>query len=336
MSSLFDLTVPEAREHPNFRALRCSPFHDSAKKLASELYQRMGDPNGGFLGDFQSDGFHSRLFELASFAYLEEAGALVDRQHEAPDFLADLDGYKVAMEVTTANPPAGQDRDISIARLEKISSEEDHNQAIVEFPLRIASSIRKKLRKRYHKLPHCRCRSLIFVVAPYYQPGSVYYPDDSLLGHIYGFRVPGLPDPPKTPIFAGPESAPLSAIMFCNQFTVPRFLRIAHLAPQSGVLFGERSGFCLLEDGDDGFVMTQYHHRLDDGTAPRENWSQGVTLYHNPHASHPIPRDLLPSTSYFHVVGGGLRRELNGFHPVTSFMMNWRDLSQAETPNDNA
>ena len=38
------------------------------------LYQRMGDPNGNSLGDFQADGFHTRLFELACFAYLESAG----------------------------------------------------------------------------------------------------------------------------------------------------------------------------------------------------------------------------------------------------------------------
>jgi hypothetical protein len=51
----------------------------------------MGDPNGNFVRDFQGDGFHSRVFELACFAYLEEAGLTITRSQtlsphgEAPD-----------------------------------------------------------------------------------------------------------------------------------------------------------------------------------------------------------------------------------------------------------
>ena len=64
----------------------------------------MGDPNGNFVDDYQADGFHSRLFELACFAYLEEAGMNLDRTHEAPDFLASRGGTRIAIEAsTTAN-----------------------------------------------------------------------------------------------------------------------------------------------------------------------------------------------------------------------------------------
>lgn len=320
MSDLFTLSVSEAREHPNYRALRRSPFHDAARTLISELYQRMGDPNGGFRGDFQSDGFHARLFELASLAYLEEAGALVDRSHDTPDFLAELRGHELAIEVTTANPAAGEDRDISITQLEPISDEEIYERASTTFPHRIISIIRKKLGKRYHQLPHCQGRSLVFIIAPYFEPGSVCYIDESLLGQLYGYWTPGLPEPPNTPIFASPICADLAAIVYCNQFTVPRFLRIALLSGYGGLLRGERTGFCFLDNGSDDFVVTEYRHRLDDPSVPRETWSQGVTVFYNPYAAHPIPGGLLPCSSYFHVVDCGLRREIEAFHPVTSFM----------------
>src|SRR5258708_37494178 len=91
-NDLFGAVVVDHRLHPQFRALRDSVFHADARVLMSTFYKRMGDPNGNFVDDFQADGFHSRLFELACFAYLEEAGLNPDRTHDSPDFLASRDG----------------------------------------------------------------------------------------------------------------------------------------------------------------------------------------------------------------------------------------------------
>ena len=122
--SLFNLSVSPSREHPNFRALRLSPYHDAAKALMDSLFTRMGDPNGGFAGDFQTEGFYARLTELAWFAYLEEANAEIDRCADGPDFLVSVSGHRVGLEITTANPRDGDDRDISMQKIELLSPDE--------------------------------------------------------------------------------------------------------------------------------------------------------------------------------------------------------------------
>jgi hypothetical protein len=103
-----DLFAPMAspdRLHPQFGELCGSALHLKARDLMNTLLGRMGDPNGNFLRDFQKDGFHSRVFELASFAYLEEAGLVIDRSHERPDYLVSAGGFSAAIEALTANPP---------------------------------------------------------------------------------------------------------------------------------------------------------------------------------------------------------------------------------------
>lgn len=183
--SLFNLSVSPDREHPNFRELRQSPYHNAARALMDGLFTRMGDPNGGFAGDFQTEGFYARLSELAWFAYLEEANAKIDRGTDGPDFLASVSGHPVALEITTINPKDGVDRDISVRKIELLSPDEIIQRATHDFPSKILSSIRKKMKKDYPSLSQCQGRSLVIAIAPFNEPGSVAYVDESLVEAIY-------------------------------------------------------------------------------------------------------------------------------------------------------
>ncbi len=319
-SDLFTPVVPESRAHPNFCALRDSPFHGDTRALISSLYARLGDPNGNFCGDFQSDGFHARLFELACFAYLESAGALISREYERPDFLATINSVPIAMEVTTANPRDGTDREISISQVKLQSREELDPKVYVEFPRRVVSILHKKLNKRYHELPQCLGRPLILVVAPFFEPGSITYTDDALLDCLYGYTEPGTPKFVKPAFFSLDKSTSVAAILYCNQFTVPRFFRMAAQANNTTSIKGMRFGMSYIELNKDEVLLTEYSHRLDDPSIRIETWSQGITVFHNPKAKYPLPIRLLPCTSTFHVEDEMLIREVYGFHPVTSMM----------------
>ncbi|MHB1592258.1 MAG: hypothetical protein ACYCTW_12115 [Sulfuricella sp.] len=131
------------------------------------LYARMGDPNGNFPGDFQTEGFYSRLFELVCFAYLESAGFDLNRSYESPDFLASLRGdFIIAIEATTANPTAGRATDISLLQMPDLSEAEIFEKVENEFPRRMTSVLQKKLAYQYHDLPHCLGKPLVLMVAP--------------------------------------------------------------------------------------------------------------------------------------------------------------------------
>ena len=147
---LFAPVVPADRMHPQYRSLLESKFHCAARALMNEIFERMGDPNGNFVRDFQSHGFHSRVFELACFAYLENAGFAIDRSHEQPDFLISREGIEIAVESVTANPPFSQAADISLLQMPQLSDVAIKAKVATEFPKRMTKILTRKLAHAYH------------------------------------------------------------------------------------------------------------------------------------------------------------------------------------------
>jgi hypothetical protein len=319
-NDLFEQQIPDNRLHPNYAALRISLVHDQTRALMNALYSRMGDPNGNFRDDFQSNGFHARVFELALFAYLDGAEFEVDHTYEQPDFLASRNGATICLEATTANPPDGRDRDVSVLRLEAITRDKLREKVYREFPRRILMSLSKKVQHRYHLLPQCAGRPLVIAVGPYFEPGSTTYTDEALVNGLYGVgETHGAPWR-RTPFFLDPENRSVSGVLFTNQFTVPRFFRLGTALPRHDVQAVIRTGFCYEDAGGPAHSIYEYQYRLGDPRVPAETWSQGVTLFINPEADVPLPDGALPCTSVFEVRQGRLRRIVAGFHTVTSFM----------------
>ena len=146
VADIFEPVVSEQRFHPQFRDLRKVSFYSGARSLMNELYSEMDDPNGNFVRDFQTHGFHARLFELSCFAYLKSAGLEIDRSFERPDFMVSRDGVYVAVEAVTANTPGNQSNDISVAQMAQLSQLEILAKVIDDFPKRMGNSLRKKKR----------------------------------------------------------------------------------------------------------------------------------------------------------------------------------------------
>lgn len=311
---LFALEVSEDKLHPQFRALMDSPFHGEARALMNALYRRMKNPTKSFIGNFQANGFHSHLFEIACFAYLESAGLNPVRTHASPDFMASRDGIDLAIEVTTANPPGSQRADIAAIQMEELSESEIAHKENVEFPRRVMSILKKKLGNQYDKLPQCAGKPLVLMVAPFFEPGSVFYPDEALIDCLYGLNeaTPGF--------FYFPNAESISAIIYCNAFTVPRFFRLATPLDDAAELIAIRQGQYYAVGSDGELSIREYKYRVGGTSAPKESWSEGVTLFLNPNALIPVSQELLPSTSFFSVQHGYLVREVHGFHPLNSFM----------------
>lgn len=313
---LFLPIVAADRMHPQFTELYRSPVHGSARTLMNDLLGRMGDPNGRFTRDFQSDGFHSRLFELACFAYLEHAGRAIDRTHARPDFLVSAHGWSLAVEAVTSNPATGQATDISLRKMIPLSETEIFEKVIHEIPSRIGKSLHKKLRHRYHELPHCRDKPLVFMIAPFFEAGSVFYTDDSLIHLLYG--APGGANK-VYPFFQREEAETVSGVLYCNQFTVSRFFRMSTEFSEVGALEVTRYGVCLRNRGSEHYSIEEFSYVIGSPNAPKETWAEGVTIFENPNARIPLPTELLPSSSRVSVRDGYLFREVNDFHPVASF-----------------
>jgi hypothetical protein len=339
---LFVPIVSKENAHIAFERLRESSSHWGARLLMNELFGRMGDVDGNFVQDFQSHGFHSRLFELACYAYLEAQALEIKRAFRSPDFLVERQGFgSVGVEAVTTNPASGRNTDIALFKMEPPVWEEIVDKASNEIAIRIGSALLSKLKKRYWELPHCKNIPLVLLVGPFHEPGSVTYVDESLASYLYGTqRFPDWTEhnglfvreaPVRTHEFNG-KSIPsnffaqksaeyVSAVIYCNQFTVPRFYRMAAQAgriPDEDIAIDIR-GLCLIP-GQDHNVVHNYKYDLRDPDAPEETWWRGVTVFHNPDAKYPLPDDVFACTSSFRYHNGRLEREVYDLHTLTSFM----------------
>lgn len=313
---LFEPIITAGRFHPQFRDLLQSSAHIAARNLINAVYARMGDPNGNFRRDFQGHGFHARLFEIGCFAFLEECGAMVNRSFERPDFLITVDNQTIAVEAVTSNPSQSESPDVSAARMSALSHWQIDEKVATEFPRRIAASLRKKLSHHYEILPHVSGRPLVLMIAPFFEPGASFYIDDSLVPLLYG-----VPDQegPASHFFGRADATAISAVLYCNAFSVSKFWRLADLSWFSGI--ATRSGYCYTDHNDTENAVGPFQYRVGGPGAPTETWAEGVTLFHNPNGRYPLASGVLAASSEFKVEDGFLTRRVSGFHPVASSMI---------------
>src|SRR5688572_6732126 len=104
MTSLFELVVPDVRQHPAFKILRSFPGSEPARLMMDAAFASFEDSDGNFIEQFQSTGFDARVFELYLHAYFSTLDGSVRRPRQRPDFLVSRSGLTVAVEATTSNP----------------------------------------------------------------------------------------------------------------------------------------------------------------------------------------------------------------------------------------
>jgi hypothetical protein len=337
---LFRLIVDESRAHPDFIELRDSIGHEGARNLMNEIYSRMGDPTGNFIQDFQTNSYYSRLFELACFAYLESHSINIDMSFAKPDFLVSTKNQKVAVEAVTANPSSGLASKISLLDLEIESPEEIYEKSTNEFPIRMGTTLLKKLHQAYWAEPHCQNIPLVFIIGPFHEPGSTFYIDESLGRYLYGgydmfadwVYYKGLYSrvipiysheyEGRTLIsnfFSQPSSEHVSAVIYGNSFTVSKFVRMAIQMGLETTIKATREGFCQLPGDNGDIAIQEYQYRVGELASPVETWCQGVTIFHNPNALIPLPDNYFKCTKVCRILSGKLNRRVTDFHPLTSF-----------------
>ena len=184
-----------------------------------------------------------------------------------------------------------------------------------EFPLRVLSALRTKLAPGYHELPQCRDQPLVLFVAPFFESGVTTYVDQSLFPVLYG--MPGFWDTAKA-FFNLQGAEHVSGVLFCNGFTVPRFQRAA---VDWESLDGRWQGTCFTDE--DPGVPYEFAFPFGTPGIPREEWHTGVTFFENPNARVRVPANVLPATCRVAVEHGKIKKEVSGFHPVSTWTIFW-------------
>ncbi|HBZ2097124.1 TPA: hypothetical protein MHM06_14365 [Klebsiella pneumoniae] len=59
-------------------------------------------------------------------------------------------------------------------------------------------------------------------------------------------------------------------------------------------------------------------------TFPNETWGEGLSMFHNPNAKHPVPEALFPSIAHHYYDNGQIVSHLPEFHPYSSMTINMK------------
>lgn len=309
INDLFAGNRPDSDLHPQFLKTRDDPKMAPARAMLNEVAAAMYDPDGNFVEQFQTHGFDARTLEIYLHALFTEAGHSIDRSHDRPDFLLTRDGLTVAVEAVTANPtPSKQYQPYEPFPSTGPKTKEEALQHLKhEVAIKLGSPLYTKLQKRYWELPHVAKRPFVIALETFHG-GSLSLSSTALSQYLFGvdhafhFDESGSLVVTGAPIkehvgsktipsnfFAQPDAENISAVLFTNAGTVPKFARIGQQGKHhSDAVRMVRYGTCL--DPDPNAVNPEHFaFEVGDPDVPLEPWRDGAVLIHNPNALRPLP-----------------------------------------------
>lgn len=311
--------------HPSFLEVISRLWKSPARELLSEMMNWYEDVDGNFVQQFQTTGFDARLWELYLYALFTELGYGFNRDYVAPDFLCEGLLGKFFVEATTVNPsatPPTEDR----------LNEQAYFQNYV--PMKFGSALFSKLKKRYWEKPHVADMPLVFAIQDFHQPRSMTWSAYALVEYLYGIRqIANRNDDGSIEdvteqiekykwgdkeipagFFLQPDTEHVSAVIANPSGTFAKFDRMGFLGG-----FGDRriqmfrEGMCFREADVPEEFSSEVH-----SPEYSETWVEGLSVYHNPRAIHPLPIDFIPGAAHFTSDGESIRSFLPPFHPIGS------------------
>lgn len=333
----FELRVPEARLHPSFAQLRSGEGYSPARELISAMMRWYEDIDGNYVQQFQTTAFDARLMELYVFALLVENSFVVRHEGAAPDYLAEDGGGEIAIEVTTVNPTFGPDG-LVVPPPEPQSIVEIAPYLKEYMPIKFAGPLTAKLKRRYWELPHVTDKPLLFAIQDFHAPASMTRARTGLGIYLYGYDHDWHHDDGRLIIeprrvtehrwgdkvvpsdyFSQEGAEHVSAVLFNTGATLPKFNRMGFIAG-----FGSRRVRMMrtgtaLDPDPNAAVPLQFAHEVDADY--HETWSQGLDIFHNPRALHPLDPRHFPTAMHHTLEPDGqvsTLRLTDDFHPLAS------------------
>jgi hypothetical protein len=308
---LFTPIVPEDRWHAHFRSILAPPY-EPCRAIVQEWAEVFPDRDGKFVQEFQIT-FNSPFWELYLHAVFRAYGFQPDWRHAAPDFSMSKDGAQVCVEAVTANSADGKpaewdapkfgstpDPDIDIGRINR------------EAMIRLANAIHSKHKKylaSYAKREHVRGRPFVLAAAPFEQPFFNHQYNRPIKAVLYDHYVDEpeymanpdqYPNGPRTRqlgfvakdngaeielgLFNDDRMREISAVLFSCTATWGKVDALAPDTPARKTLLRTMWG-----SPPDGRPIMRIGSPAEIG----ESLWDGLQVYHNPHALHPLAPNLL-------------------------------------------
>ncbi len=307
---LFEPIVQEAQQHPNFRSLlrQQNPYKFD---VLQDWARGFVDRDGKFVHEFQTT-FNSSFWEIYLFAVLKKYGLVVDFTKTRPDFYIPSENFSIEATIAS-NPQDGPPEHIAWS---SGLLPQDFNEFNRKSILRLANSLTAKHRKyldSYAGLDHVRNRPFVIAVTSFDQPFgfmACQRPVEAVvLGHyvdeeryIGNGRPEGGLDgedlqrvfknsgsPVELGLFRSPAYREISAVIFSSCATLGKVQALS-ADPSDASFF---TALRLNPHSDQPHVIRQPKSRY------QESLVDGLRVYHNPFATHPLDPAIFRHPSVF-------------------------------------
>ena len=318
---LFSPILDEADQHPNYRVLANEARYEGARRLIPEIAHSFVDNDGHYEREFQSINFHSRLWELYLHVYFHTAGLQRINDRQSPDFELEYFGQKLFVEAVTVNPSIDPKRPDPPP---PTTEEEIADRLNDLMPIKFGSPLFSKLQKNYWSLDHVKNQPLILAIHDYHSDNAMTWSRTALSDYLYGIRTRLESSGPvlteidhhswegkeiPSGFFQQEHAENISAVLFSNQATIPKFNRMGKIAGLGSTdVKMIRRGF-LYNPDPDALAPIPFAKDLDD-LDYEESWSDGLLMFHNPNATNPVDPDTFADISHISFENG----EFVGFH----------------------
>lgn len=306
---LFDPIIEDARQHANFRTLLLVGNGFNLDVL-NDWATGFVDRDGKFVEEFQTT-FNSSFWELYLFAVLKKFGMQVDFSKERPDFC--IPSMNLNVEATIASHAQGAEPEYA-SRGKALPP--DFNAFNAQTIIRLSNSLTAKHRKyaeSYAKLDHVKDSAYVVAITNFDQPFSFmacqrpieavlhgYYVDEERYiatggreGRLEGeellrvFKDNG--SPIELGMFTTPAYREISAVIFSGCANMGK-VRALSSDPSPGIVF---TALRLNPASDQPHIIKQPKQRYE------ENLLDGLRVYHNPFAIHPLDPAVFRHRSVF-------------------------------------
>jgi hypothetical protein len=325
-----------ARLNPSFVQLTTNEGYSPAREIIEPMMRWYEDADGNFVEQFQTTGFDQRMWELYLFALLIEAGYLLDRKHNVPDFSCSGFLGKLFVEAVTVGPTVREGR---IVPPPAIDTPEGLERYLKDYmPIKFGSPLFSKLRKKYWLHPHVADAPLVLAVADFSSPMSMVHSQPALERYLWGYEHEGVLNDSGTLVitprrieqhqydgkvipsgfFRLPDSEHVSAVVSTNAGTIAKFNRLGVLGK-----FGSKRVLLVREgrmvDHDPNATTNKFFKVIVNSDGYEEDWIEGLNVYHNPGARVPLQVEMLPGAAH-HFCGddGQVTSFTPHFHPTSS------------------
>ena len=306
-----------------------------ARALIEEMMHHYEDVDGNFVEQFQSSAFDARFWELYLFALLTEQQFVFDRSYVAPDFLCEGLIQDIFVEAVTVNPARRGNLIIEPAVPDAGGKLTDYLREYM--PIKWAGALTAKLSKEYWNLPHVQDRPIVFAVQDFHAPRAMTFTGSTIVSYLYGRAFTALYDHQgrlvvkSYPIqehqwgtkvvhsgfFNLPNAERISAVIQNPTATISKFNRMARLAGL-GSLDVRMLRFGTAYRADKNAALPLVYKQLVGEPGYAETWCEGLNVYHNPTALHPLDPKLFPEAMHFTLRGENVIHTVPDFHPYSA------------------